>query len=158
MASGPVCRCCLGGAAWGLIALFTVGASGEQAHHDIVDGQRLYAGASWSLVGFRLGVLALSPGAVLYYWFFAPIVPLVLAAVIRILQETGVCVRSPKAPLLLRFSPSQPVHVLPESSRMRAAASDDVPNNASVGGRRRWWPGHHQMSRGGRPLVPLVER
>ena len=43
-----------------------------------------YAGSPWSLIGFGLGLLALSPGSVLYYWFFAPIVPLVLAGIIRI--------------------------------------------------------------------------
>ena len=31
----------LGGIAWGLIALFTVGASGDQAHHDAVEGPRI---------------------------------------------------------------------------------------------------------------------
>ncbi len=39
-------------------------------------------------VGFALGLLALSPGAVLYYWFFAPIVPLALAAVLRIIGRS----------------------------------------------------------------------
>ncbi|CAN5458837.1 hypothetical protein BH09ACT7_BH09ACT7_31500 [soil metagenome] len=36
------------------------------------------------LVGFVLGLLALSPAAVLHYWYFAPLVPLVLAAAVRI--------------------------------------------------------------------------
>jgi hypothetical protein len=43
-----------------------------------------YAGSPWSLVGFGLGLLALSPGSVLYYWFFAPVIPLVLAGIIRL--------------------------------------------------------------------------
>ena len=47
-------------------------------------GRGWYAGSPWSLVGFGLGLLALSPGSVLYYWFFAPLVPLVLAGAIRI--------------------------------------------------------------------------
>jgi len=49
-----------------------------------VPERRWYAGSPWSLVGFGLGLLALSPGSVLYYWFFAPLVPLVLAGLIRI--------------------------------------------------------------------------
>ena len=35
----------LGGIAWGLIALFTVGAAGDQARHDAVDGQRMFIAA-----------------------------------------------------------------------------------------------------------------
>ena len=38
------------------------------------------------LLGVVLGLLALSPGVVLYYWFFAPVVPLALAAVLRIVS------------------------------------------------------------------------
>ena len=41
-------------------------------------------GSPLMLLGFALGLLALSPGAVLYYWFFAPIVPVILAGVLRI--------------------------------------------------------------------------
>jgi hypothetical protein len=41
----------LGGIAWGLIALFTVGAPGDQAQHDSVDGQRMYIAAGvWAAV------------------------------------------------------------------------------------------------------------
>ena len=41
----------LGGIAWGLIALLTVGASGDQAHHDAVDGQRMFIAAGlWAAV------------------------------------------------------------------------------------------------------------
>jgi hypothetical protein len=36
------------------------------------------------VLGFVLGLLALSPAAVLYYWLFAPIVPLTLAGMARI--------------------------------------------------------------------------
>jgi hypothetical protein len=36
------------------------------------------------LAGLAIGLLALSPAAVLYYWFFAPLVPLVLAAAVRL--------------------------------------------------------------------------
>jgi hypothetical protein len=36
------------------------------------------------VLGFALGLLALSPDVVLYYWFFAPIVPLLLAGLVRI--------------------------------------------------------------------------
>jgi hypothetical protein len=39
------------------------------------------------LVGFAIGLLALSPGVVLYYWFLAPVVPLILAALARILSN-----------------------------------------------------------------------
>jgi hypothetical protein len=43
-------------------------------------------GSPWMLGGLVLGLLALSPAVVLYYWFFAPLVPLVLAAFARILS------------------------------------------------------------------------
>lgn len=36
------------------------------------------------LLGFALGLLAMSPGAVLYYWFFAPVAALVLAGALTI--------------------------------------------------------------------------
>lgn len=36
------------------------------------------------VLGFGLGLLALSPAVVLYYWFFAPIVPLLLAGLARV--------------------------------------------------------------------------
>jgi len=34
------------------------------------------------LLGFGLGLLVMSPGAVLYYWFFAPVAALILAGVL----------------------------------------------------------------------------
>lgn len=40
------------------------------------------------IVGFGLGLLALSPAVVLYYWFFAPIVPLLLAGIARVLSSS----------------------------------------------------------------------
>jgi hypothetical protein len=33
----------------------------------------------WILTGYLLGVLAMSPAPVLYFWFFAPVVPLLIA-------------------------------------------------------------------------------
>ena len=56
--------------------------------HFLDPGRPRYPGSPWSLVGFALGLLALSPGAVLYYWFFAPIVPLALSAVLRIVGRS----------------------------------------------------------------------
>jgi hypothetical protein len=41
-------------------------------------------GSPWMLVGFALGLLAMSPGAVLYYWFFAPVAALVLAGALTL--------------------------------------------------------------------------
>ncbi|MEU0497405.1 hypothetical protein [Mycobacterium sp. NPDC006124] len=35
-------------------------------------------------VGFALGLLAMSPGAVLYYWFFAPVAALLLAGALSL--------------------------------------------------------------------------
>jgi hypothetical protein len=43
-------------------------------------------GSPWMLACFAVGLLALSPAVVLYYWFFAPLVPLVLAGLARILS------------------------------------------------------------------------
>jgi hypothetical protein len=41
-------------------------------------------GSPRMLLGFGLGLLAMSPGAVLYYWFFAPVAALVLAGALSL--------------------------------------------------------------------------
>jgi hypothetical protein len=41
-------------------------------------------GTPWMLLGFGLGLLAMSPGAVLYYWFFAPVAALILAGALTL--------------------------------------------------------------------------
>jgi hypothetical protein len=41
-------------------------------------------GSPWMLLGFGLGLLAMSPGVVLYYWFFAPVVALLLAGALSL--------------------------------------------------------------------------
>ena len=46
----------LGGIAWGLIALFTVGAAGDQARHDAVDGQRMFIAAGVWIALTAVGV------------------------------------------------------------------------------------------------------
>jgi hypothetical protein len=41
-------------------------------------------GNPWMLLGFGLGLLAMSPGAVLYYWIFAPVAALILAGALTL--------------------------------------------------------------------------
>ncbi|MCV7424855.1 hypothetical protein H7K45_30375 [Mycobacterium yunnanensis] len=41
-------------------------------------------GSPCVLLGFVLGLLAMSPWAVLYYWFFAPVAALILAGVLSV--------------------------------------------------------------------------
>jgi hypothetical protein len=52
----------LGGIAWGLFAVFTVGASGDQADHDAVDGSRMLTACGvWvALTLFGLALVRLS--------------------------------------------------------------------------------------------------
>ena len=41
---------------------------------------------AWVLLGFALGLLAMSPGAVLYYWFFTPVAALLLAGALTLVS------------------------------------------------------------------------
>lgn len=43
-------------------------------------------GNPWMLLGFGLGLLAMSPGAVLYYWIFAPVAALILAGALTLVS------------------------------------------------------------------------
>jgi hypothetical protein len=52
----------LGGVIWGLVALFTVGAVGNQAQHDAVDGGRLLLSAAVCAVMGIVGVCLLRFG------------------------------------------------------------------------------------------------
>ena len=41
---------------------------------------------AWVLLGFALGLLAMSPGAVLYYWFFTPVAALLRAGALTLVS------------------------------------------------------------------------
>ncbi|MBJ7336211.1 hypothetical protein [Mycolicibacterium sp.] len=60
--------------------------SAEVERASIPRRQRI-PGSPWMLLGFALGLLAMSPGAVLYYWFFTPVAALVVAGVLSLVAS-----------------------------------------------------------------------